>query len=82
MAAVVSPASGISLPAWPLSSRPMGSVSFGCIALNIHRDFQATYSASKRNHTNSFLDNAVSPLSTRMVFRQAMPLHQLVQDLG
>ena len=26
-----------------------GSVCFGCIAPNSHRDFQATYSASKRN---------------------------------
>ena len=33
-----------------------GSVSFGCIALNIHRDFQATYSASKRNQEYSTLD--------------------------
>ena len=31
------------------SSRADGSVCFGCIAPNSHRDFQATYSASKRN---------------------------------
>ena len=33
---------------WGSDAR-LGSVSFGCIAPNSHRDFQATYSASKRN---------------------------------
>ena len=41
-----------SRPRAPLPKRRStcnGSVSFGCIAPNSHRDFQATYSASKRN---------------------------------
>ena len=38
----------------------MGSVSFGCIAPNSHRDFQATYSASKRNPPTFYVGIDVS----------------------
>ena len=41
-----------------------GSVCFGCIAPNSHRDFQATYSASKRNSLIGCIPIALKDVAT------------------